>query len=438
MTDQEARAVRERLEKAKGSGEGEGAIRSAAALANSLAGQGELEGAYALLDQAAETAQSIERADLQARLLEQKAMLLTQDERSDDALDAIEAAIKVARDVEAPGLAEELEIRRAIVLANLGRLPEAIAVVRDVLGRVEDQSAPAHARLLDLLGNLYLRSAQDAKAEQAFQQALESAADRSQPSEMRRLRIGLSRAFVGQEKYSDAQSLLLGELEESGDEAGTDEVWGLLNPAIEVSYKLEDWDTLIDLTKQAMIMAAKEGEPREANIHRENLISVLMRVERLEQAKSHLRDALDFARRQGPRERKLVHLTNLGRVCFDLDELEEAEEYYQEALSEAKSQDDQRSEVIILGRLGALKADQSDMKQAVELGQTSAEKAEQIGDPLILAEQLILLALTYRDLDRREEAIAASTRAADLYRQQGEEAFSQSAQSLAEQLRAKK
>lgn len=162
--------TRRQLAAANGA-EAAGAIRAAAGLADKLAKRGDMDLAIDLLEEAAATAKVSERNELLVKVLEQRALLLTQAERSREAIAVIDQALEAVQQLEPanPSMAQELEIRRALVLANLGRLPEAIENIRGILGPMEQEKAvPAYARLLGLLGSLYLRSAQNQKAEESF------------------------------------------------------------------------------------------------------------------------------------------------------------------------------------------------------------------------------------------------------------------------------
>jgi tetratricopeptide (TPR) repeat protein len=433
--DEQAQEIREHLASADSPAALRQAADSAVAIAGPWAEQSELFGAAKLLDEVIAAAEQADNPELAAKVLQYKVTLLTQFDLPQEALEDLERAIAlVATEALAP-VRKEFQVRKSLLLASLGRLPESLNLLHSIIENTDQKKAPGeYLRLLSILGSIHLRAAQNAQAEGVFKQAIEFARSGFSQADLTRLQLGLSQALVGQEKYEDAQTILLEQLLVASTSEVAVDNWDILAPAIEVSHQLQDWPTLSKLTHQAIELASRQGDYPAANMHRENLIGILLRQEQLVEAKAQLEVALDYARRKGPKERKLVHLMNLGRVCFDLGELEQSSQYYQSALETARVQQDQRSETTILGRLGALMAEQGDMEAALDYGEQAATSAEALADPLILAEQSVLLALTYRDVGKVEQALAASQQAADLYQQQGEREFAERALALNQQL----
>lgn len=434
--EEEAKLIEASLTSSHDPSEVRSAVEAAISLAGPWADEANLLKAAELMDRAAEAAGRIDEPRLAAYVLDQKAQLLTQFDLPAEALQDIDRAIQAVAGDEA--VEQDLKVRRTVVLAKMGRVSEAISQLGAMIETLEAAGADdQRLRLLGLLGNYHLRAGQNKQAQAIFEQAIAIGADSTETSQLARFQLGLSQALAGQEKYQAAQTILLEQLLIATTSDLAIDTWDLLGPAIEVSHQLQDWPTLAKLTHQAIELASRQGDYKDANMHRENLISVLMRQGQLREAKAQLEIALDYARRKGPAERKLVHLMSLGRVCFDLGELESSEKYYQEALEAADRQGHQRSTITILGRMGALLAERGDLQEAVEFGQQAVAKAEQVADPLILAEELVLLALTYRDLDLSEKAFEASQRAEQLYRQQGETDFAERARKLQQEVQQK-
>jgi tetratricopeptide (TPR) repeat protein len=406
------------------------AVEEAVALAGPWADESNLLQAAELLERAVDAAQDIEDSRLAAYVLDQKAYLLTQFDLPSEGLEALQRAVQLVGP-EDPLVQRDLKVRRTVVLAKLGRLPEAIDELEKILGTIDSaEEDERYASLLGLLGNFHLRAGKNQEADELFRKAISLTEGRGNPSSVVRLQLGLSQALAGQEEYREAQSILLEQLSVASTNELALDTWDLLAPAIEVSHQMQDWPTLAKLTNQAIELSSRQGNYKEANMHRENLISVLMRQGEMHQAKAQLEIALEYARRKGPAERKLVHLMSLGRVCFEVGELKSSKSYYQEALEAAERQGNQRSVITILGRLGALLAEREDLEGALNYGERAVRLAEEVEDPLILAEQLVLLALTYRDMNFADKSAAASERAAELYQQQGEAVFAERALQL--------
>jgi tetratricopeptide (TPR) repeat protein len=85
---------------------------------------------------------------------------------------------------------------------------------------------------------------------------------------------------------------------------------------------------------------------------------------------------------------------------------------------------------VALGRLGALYAEQGQMEAARRYGELAVEKLEAEHEPEIVAEQQVLLALTYRDLGEDELARQAAGMAAELYKRVGQQDMAERARQL--------
>ena len=420
--EEEAKLIEDKLTSSDDNREVKAAIEAVLSIAGPWADEADLLNAAELMETAVEAASRIEEPRLAAFVLDQKAQLLTQFDLPAEALAAIDRAIEVVEGD--PPVQQDLSIRRTVVMAKMGRLSEAINQLRPIIESLEtDEADGQRLRLLGLLGNFHLRAGQNQQAQAVFEQALTLTDSNAYPTQFAKLQLGLSQALAGQEKYREAQTVLLEQLLIASTSDLAMDTWDLLAPAIEVSHQLQDWPTLAKLTNQAIELSSRQGNYQEANMHRENLISVLMRQGQLHEAKAQLEIALDYARRKGPAERKLVHLMSLGRVCFEMGDLEASEKYYTQALEAAERQGHERSVITVLGRMGALLAEREALDEALEYGKKAVEGAERVDDPLILAEQLVLLALTYRDLNLTDKASSASQRAAELYQQLGEVDF---------------
>lgn len=357
-----------------------------------------------------------------------KGALLVRTHRLDEGLGCLDQALFRAVAADDPAMQRDVQVRRSLVLGKLGRYPEALELLESLLGSGAGIEADLQAQLLGIKGDLLSASGQDQAAQQAFERAIDCSATAARP------RLGLARALISQAKFVEASQALVLALKESR-QAGEQQLeWEILRTLIDLDVRLGTTEQLLEHSRLAQAHAESRDDHVEASIQRGNAISALLELGRFEEALAMLHESLEYVSRRGPRAKRILLLIQLGRVHYELKEYGKAEEAYKAALELAELHSDSRSTATCLGRLGALYGDQGDLQAARRYGELALEKVDGRQDPEIAAEQNILLALTYRDLDERQLAHAACRRAIDLYEQLEDQAFIERGRALLAEL----
>lgn len=400
-----------------------------------LIDQGEVKAGLARMDQALDAVEKNGDGEMESFFKTRKGILLIRADRLDEGLAVIEDALDLAVEGENPRLVEEIRSRRGLALVELGRVNEGLSDLQLSLEEAESRSDPAQTfRILGLMGDAYRMAADEPNSEASYLRAIELAEESNEPIDITAARLGLGQARLAAGNLPGAAEALepaIADTRRQKDPAREREV---LKSLSEAYLQMDERERLLATTERLLELAEIAGEHREVITQRENLITVLFSLDRLDDALPQIEQALAYARRKGPRERKLVHLLNLGRVQYELGEYTDAEEAYKEALELAEDQENARAVATILGRLGALYAEMDDLDAALRFGELAVTRAADLKDDAILAEQNILLAMTYQDLGRDQEASEAARRAKVAYQEQGESALADRASQLLDEL----
>ncbi|MGA9531503.1 MAG: tetratricopeptide repeat protein [Anaerolineales bacterium] len=403
--------------------------------ATDLIDQGELEAGLSRMDQAIDVVAEVGGGELESYFLVRKGILLIRADRSDQGLAVIENAFELAVEGENPRLVEEIRSRRGLALVELGRVNEGLSDLQMSLEEAERRSDHSQTfRILGLMGDAYRMAADESNSEASYLRAIELAEGSNEPIDITAARLGLGQARLAAGKARGAAEALEPAVEYARRNEDLAREREVLTSLSEAYLQLDRREALLATTERLLELAERNQDQREAITQRENLITVLFSLDRLEEALPQIEEALAYARRRGPRERKLVHLLNLGRVQYELGEYTDAEVAYKEALELAEDQENVRAVATILGRLGALYAEMDDLDAALRFGELAVTRAGDLHDAAIMAEQNILLAMTYQDLGRVQEASEAARRAKVAYKEQGESALAERANQLLDDL----
>jgi tetratricopeptide (TPR) repeat protein len=422
----------------------EGATSLPLQQAEALAGQaaelakgGNVQAGAGLLDQAIDVVASQNRIDLHAFFLTRKGNLLAQGDRPDEGLRAFEEALALARKADHPRLLEEVRSRRGLVFVELGRVKEGLDDLAAALEHAEDRDDVGQAfRLLSLMGDAHRMAGDEAQSEVSYERAIALAETADEPINTFAVRLGLGQARLAAGKPTEAIDALLPALELAKEDGDEIEEHRVLTTLSEAYFELDQREALLETTRRLVVLAESHRDHREAIAQRENLITVLLSLDLLDEALVEIERALAYARRRGPRERVLVHLLNKGRVNYELGSYAIAEDIYKEALELAEAQENRRAVPTILGRLGALYAEMGDLEASLRYAELAVTKAVELEDPAILAEQSILLAMTHQDLGENDKARNAAARAKQAYEAAGELTLAARATALVDEIGA--
>lgn len=111
----------------------------------------------------------------------------------------------------------------------------------------------------------------------------------------------------------------------------------------------------------------------------------------------------------------LKFLSDLGMAYYLNDDLPNAASYMQKAYDHATRSQKKLEEAVLAGRLASVRADMGNLAIAVELNKHAVELAEELDDPMLKAEQLVLLAMNHLELDAAGEAEVRLQQAKKIY-----------------------
>lgn len=107
-------------------------------------------------------------------------------------------------------------------------------------------------------------------------------------------------------------------------------------------------------------------------------------------------------------------IANIGCVSHTLGEFDDAKTHYEDALAEYKRLEHTRGLAYIWRQLALIAREPHEAEQAVAFARLSVAMAKEIGEPVREADALVILAGTLNDLQRHEEALAASVQALEI------------------------
>lgn len=112
---------------------------------------------------------------------------------------------------------------------------------------------------------------------------------------------------------------------------------------------------------------------------------------------------------------ELKFLSDLGMAYYLNDEMLNAENYTRQAYDLALNNQKKLEEAILAGRLSSIRADMGKIEIAIDLNKHAIQLAQELNDPILEAEQLVLLAMNYLDLGAADKAESPLQQAKKLY-----------------------
>lgn len=384
-----------------------------------------------MADERAAAAGRSEHSVDQIKEIVERGLAHCREQRPEAGLLELQQALDLAQASGIPRLVDDVRIRRGMQLIELGRTAEGLQDLTATLTATQERDDPeAVFHALCILGDAYRRAANEAEAVNAYQHAIQLGEKLDGRVDLFGPRLSLGQIRLLQGESEAALATLEPALQQSRHASDPQRERQVLQVMADACLQLNRHEQMLATHERMLELADQQRDHAAAILHRENLISILNSLGRAEQALPHIQAALEYARRKGQQGRKLVHLMELGRACYELSRLEDAEAAYTEALAAAEEQDNSRSIATILGRLGALYAEMADMEAALRFGELALVRADELGDPAILAEQSILAAMTYRDLGQPAKALQLAARAQQAYASEGEPTLAARAEAL--------
>lgn len=129
----------------------------------------------------------------------------------------------------------------------------------------------------------------------------------------------------------------------------------------------------------------------------------------------HLLRGVEIARQKQDNDWELKFLSDLGMAYYLNDDLANADTYLQQAYDNAVRFQKKLEEAILAGRLSSVRADLGKLEAAIELNKHAVELAKDLNDPILKAEQLVLLGMNHLELDVPDQAEAYLQQAKKIY-----------------------
>lgn len=187
---------------------------------------------------------------------------------------------------------------------------------------------------------------------------------------------------------------------------------------------------------EQVIHLAREAKHVEAEVS--NIVAVasfLVENEKISEAIPYLERGLQIADEQQNPDLKTDILTRLGLACYQDLRNELALENFNRALETARGVNDEASQALVLGYIASVYSDMQQYESSIDTALQAVSLAENLEEYRLAAEQQILLAFNYRDLDRGEEAVQYCSMALDSFKTMGDQEMIERAQMLLEELK---
>lgn len=198
--------------------------------------------------------------------------------------------------------------------------------------------------------------------------------------------------------------------EEREQEANALNLAGLVYRALNESAKARDY------YKQAL-KASQEAGAREHEANALLNLGVISRIEGgNEQALEYYGRALEICRATGDRQREAAALFNMGAVYYTLGEPEKTLAHYSPALAIFRELGSERSEATVLNNLGLITNSLGQPSAALEHYQTAREIFRRIGDRAGEADILINTALIHQSTGSTQQALDIYDQALAIFR----------------------
>jgi tetratricopeptide (TPR) repeat protein len=351
------------------------------------------------------------------------------------AMQAFRKSNSLAVEINHPTLACDSFIQIAILHSEMGKIDDTLSSLDKALNiAVEQKDKTRKMRVYGLLGDNFLKQANPAKAAEYFQMAYETAQDlKNRAAEVSFItKSGNVHLLEGKmdraiEKYERALSLASA-LEDRGAEINI--LGGLFR-----AYALAgDAHPATVYGEQAIHLAAgiSHFEAEIANI--QALASFLIEQGQAEKALPHLERGIQVAREQVNPGWEMELLRMQGEAHLATDQVAQALMSWEAALTVADRLQDEAFMASMLGRIGVVQAENNDLEKSIVAAQQALEIALGVGDMKLAAEQQILLAFNFRDLDQKTKAIQFCKAAIASYESNSELELALRARTLLEEL----
>lgn len=183
---------------------------------------------------------------------------------------------------------------------------------------------------------------------------------------------------------------------------------------IELESNSQD-STIIHYLNRAIELSIELKDENAINGFSDQLILVYLNQNRLNKAVDLIKNELNNSKNNYLTRRNLQLLINLGNAYYDLEKLSEALNTYTKAMELSKDLELEIYTARLYGKISAVMADQGKFKEALTNSNISLTIAKKLNNTHLIAEQLSLQAMSYRDLGQINKAIECGKKALSLY-----------------------
>jgi len=194
------------------------------------------------------------------------------------------------------------------------------------------------------------------------------------------------------------------------------EVQGAMGHLFSVMNRMEDARECLE---EALTLHRALGDRRGEGVVLGKLGNLQQQLSRTDEAKAHYEAALALHRAVGDRQREGVVLGNLGSLYSGLGRLDEARERLEAALAIHRAVGNRVNEGSTQANLGILHAKQGRLEEAAEQLQAALRVYQEVGDRRFEGMVLANLGIVYGVWNRKDEALTHYEAALTLHRELG-------------------
>lgn len=336
------------------------------------------------------------------------------------ALQAFRKSNDLAREINHPALACDALINLASLHAEMGKTDQALTSLNDALEiATQNKDKVRKMRVYGLLGDTFLKQAATTQALEYFRQAQEAA----QGLENRAAECSFITKL--------GNTLLL--------EGKSDAAIEQYERALKLASALGDRNAEINLLGGLFRAYALAGEVHPAQIYGEQAIHLAAQIEHVEAEIANLQALAAFLLEQDLPEQAFpllerglqvvrqqtnlglqIELLNLQGQAYSLQEkYPDALESWNAALTLASNLQDEVAMAVLFGRMAAIFAETGELEKSTDCAEKALALAQVIEDPRLVAEQQLLLAFNFKDLEQIEKAAQVCRAAINTYQTLG-------------------
>lgn len=267
---------------------------------------------------------------------------------------------------------------------------------------------------------------------------LENAVARNDQKAEAAARVQLGQIYLLDENFSEAAKnfeLALSIAQQSG--------WvsielQALSGLIQTAAADNQIDQAVAYSEQAISKARQANAQAEEVQAIQTITGILSQNRAFERTIPYLLRGVEIARQKPDPDWELKFLSDLGMAYYLTDDLPNAESTLESAYDHAVRFQKKLEEAILAGRLASVRADMGKIDAAIELNKHALDLAKELNDPLLEAEQLVLLAMNYLEMDAAGEAEGCLQQAKKIYLEQDDIKFLVQVEKLLHEIRRQK